>query len=293
MASHKRVKATLRQSLRDQSALNSTYETRIDQYVKWARDNGLKYATIAQVKESLSDYLSYRAERWGASTVHTDAAALCKACRVSMSDYPTIYRGQPSKGRTGARNDRNDLNSRVVSFAERVGIRKDEYQALKGTDYTERGDDAFVVVRKGKGGKQQEQYIQPEDRDFVRSYFDGMENYVFSKAEMKACQHANLHGIRRELAQKNYDRYCRELRTPEARERMKDRLEAIFKKNPKKKDKFDRDLMDKPYITRGKVKQELLDAGRPVVFDRLALMAVSVLHLAHYREDVTVKNYMK
>ena len=51
--------------------------------------------------------------------------------------------------------------------------------------------------------------------------------------------------------------------------------------------------MDKPYITRGKVKQELLDAGRPVVFDRLALMAVSVLHLAHYREDVTVKNYMK
>lgn len=293
MSSHKSVKATLRQSLREQGSLNDTYKTRIDVYFKWAKEHGLKYATVEQVVESIPDYISYRSQKWSASTIHTDVAALCKACSVSMSDYPTLYRGQPTKGRIDARNDRTEANARVIAFAQCVGIRKDEYRALRGSDYITRGDDAFVVVRKGKGGKRQEQYIQPEDRDFVRSYFDGTENYIFSKAEMKACQHANLHGIRRDLAQKNYQRYCQELTTPEAREHMKDRLQEVFDRNPQKAGRFNRDMMDKPYTTRGKVRNELIALHKPITYDRLALMAVSVFHLAHYREDVTVKNYMK
>lgn len=32
--------------------------------------------------------------------------------------------------------------------------------------------------------------------------------------------------------------------------------------------------------------------GKSGVFDRLALMCVSVWHLAHWRLDVTVKDYM-
>ena len=43
----------------------------------------------------------------------------------------------------------------------------------------------------------------------------------------------------------------------------------------------------------GCVRRSLDGAGRAVAYDRLALMAVSVFHLAHWRAEVTVKNYMQ
>ena len=59
-------------------------------------------------------------------------------------------------------------------------------------------------------------------------------------------------------------------------------------------ERFKKDLYDYDdvYVCRGEVKQALLSANKPTVYDRVALMAVSVFHLAHWRPDVTVKNYM-
>ena len=48
-----------------------------------------------------------------------------------------------------------------------------------------------------------------------------------------------------------------------------------------------------PYVCRGYVRRSLGYAGHSVSYDRLALMAVSVCHLAHRKCDVTVKNYMQ
>ena len=150
-----------------------------------------------------------------------------------------------------------------------------------------------MIVRKGKGGKRQEQLILPEDVEFVKSYFDGSENYVFSKEEIKACTHSNLHEIRRERAQMLYERWRVELKDPQKREEMMRILEDRFNENPLKMGKFNRSKMNTPYKTRGEVRKELYEANRPLEYDRLALLSVSVLALAHYREDVCVKHYMK
>lgn len=295
MAKQKKVKATLRESLRALNALNKTYSTRIEVYSKWAKENGLKTANLNQIKASIPKYIEERRKQGlSEATLHTDLACLCKATGASMSDFTTIKRGQPTKGRSDdARRVRSAENKRVLDFATKVGIRKMEYSHLKRSDFVMKDGRAYVVVRKGKGGKRQEQLILPEDVEFVKSYFDGSENYVFSKEEIKACTHANLHEIRRERAQMLYERWRVELKDPQKREEMMRLLEERFNENPKKMGKFNRAKMNTPYKTRGEVRKELYEASRPLEYDRLALLSVSVLALAHYREDVAVKHYMK
>ena len=50
-------------------------------------------------------------------------------------------------------------------------------------------------------------------------------------------------------------------------------------------------------VVKGVNFEGIKEVGDPVecavAYDRLALMAVSVFHLAHWRADVTVKNYMQ
>ena len=45
-------------------------------------------------------------------------------------------------------------------------------------------------------------------------------------------------------------------------------------------------------ILRGKNKNLAIKQGRPWILDRLALRATSVLHLAHWRDNVTVQSYL-
>lgn len=295
MAKERKVKATLRESLRALHALNKTYSTRIEVYSKWAKENGLKTANLAEVRASIPEYIEARRKQGlSSATLHTDLACLCRATGASMSDFMTIRRGQPTKGRSDdARRVRSAENKRVLDFATKVGIRKMEYSHLKRSDFVMKDGRAYVVVRKGKGGKRQEQLILPEDVEFVKSYFDGSENYVFAKEEIKACTHANLHEIRRERAQMLYERWRVELKDPQKREEMMRLLEERFNENPKKMGKFNRAKMNTPYKTRGEVRKELYEANKPLEYDRLALLSVSVLALAHYREDVAVKHYMK
>jgi hypothetical protein len=49
---------------------------------------------------------------------------------------------------------------------------------------------------------------------------------------------------------------------------------------------------DRPYKLRGDNLSKALASGSPTEYNRLALMCVSVLHLSHWRLDVTVTNYV-
>ena len=46
------------------------------------------------------------------------------------------------------------------------------------------------------------------------------------------------------------------------------------------------------YQMRGETRKLAEEHDRPTTYDRVALMAVSVEHLAHWRLDVTVVNYL-
>ena len=68
------------------------------------------------------------------------------------------------------------------------------------------------------------------------------------------------------------------------------------KKKKKKKKKYDWEWDERrvcgEYRARGKNRIKAEKNGLPVVYDRLAVMAVSVFHLSHWRCDVTVDNYL-
>ena len=46
------------------------------------------------------------------------------------------------------------------------------------------------------------------------------------------------------------------------------------------------------YFIRGENKKLAIKKGLPLKYNKLALMAVSVFHLSHWRNDVTVASYM-
>lgn len=53
------------------------------------------------------------------------------------------------------------------------------------------------------------------------------------------------------------------------------------------------DIMnEKPYELRGENRQKAIEQGKETEYNRLALMAVSVLHLSHWRLGVTATNYL-
>ncbi|NQP19061.1 hypothetical protein HO928_04635 [Streptococcus suis] len=52
------------------------------------------------------------------------------------------------------------------------------------------------------------------------------------------------------------------------------------------------DLRDESYILRGTNKAKAIASEMPITYNRLALMAVSVLNLSHWRLSVTVTNYI-
>jgi len=301
MAKKDRTSYRLNYALKSQNKLDKygndvkTYDKFIKaQFDRSGGSYDLRRATDEQIIDSTQDFVNWCREnnKSEASIAHY-LTGLATALGTTKDKFPceTIHRGQPKKGRDNSR----VVNNRLTDANYNIGIRQAELVRLKGKDLLIENGKMYVYVVKGKGGKRQKQYILPWKEQAVASFFRtvGKDEYVFTKEEAKAAHNSNLHYCRRKNAQEAYYYYEKLLKNPIEREKMKDKLEKRFAENPKKAGRFDREKMDIPYVSRGAVKKELYEAGVQTEFDRLALMATSVLHLAHYREDVCVKNYMK
>lgn len=230
------------------------------------------------------------------ATIHTMLAYPCKALNVGMAEIQKPRRSASAirRGRSGAGAIDPEKHKRLLDFQSRVGIRRAELAKLTGQDWQQ---DEFghwcVVVRRGKGGKMQLQRILPGDLATVSSYFGGSAERLFSDEEL--ANKLNLHRVRAEQARRAYAYYEQQLQSPEAREKAIQELSARYRRyNRGSVDKWLSELSKTSgyYYLRGENRQKAAAAGRPVVYDRLALMMVSVFHLSHWRLDVTVTNYM-
>lgn len=301
MSHQKSIKAELTHQLKVQGKNNPTYKSQINTFCKWLVDRGEKKATIDQAKERLQEYLDNMRNTHTPDSIHTACASVCAALRVPMSDYNIPQRGAPTRGRDVTERVVNEHNERVVEFAKMVGIREKEYAKLRGDNLLERNGDLYVVVERGKGGKYQEQYIRERDREDVRSYFNGSREPVFSTKEVRACEHANLHSYRREHAQEMYQEFLKM-----DREKVKELVRDQFMRGHERRleqygvDKFKLDeklhelekKYESKYHCRGDIREDHLQRGLPVEYDRLALIATSCLCLSHWRVNVCVKHYM-
>lgn len=223
-----------------------------------------------------------------------------KQARQSRRSYYQIKRGKNPRGRKDAEKPEY---ARLVAFQSAVGLRRAELAHLQGEDLRVKNGKMYVVVKQGKGGKEQWQRILPRDARIVAETFKGIgkDERVFSTDEMK--NRIDLHGMRAAHARQTYDYYLTRIKQePGYREQLREDLKDYFKTHHDPDGKLDLDAYNRfcldmeknagMYQMRGEAKKLAEEHDRPTTYDRVALMAVSVLHLAHWRLDVTICNYL-
>ena len=278
-------------------------------FAAYCKEQGVKRPDQLQGKEKelLQGYeKELEASGYSPATIHRRLAAPCKATGISMSEIekPKRTSGKITRSRNekanqqGKREIEDERYSRLVTFQRAVGIRRAELARLTAIDLTtDESGYLCVYVAKGKGGKRQLQRILPEDEITVLEIFQVADpgQKLFSPEEMQ--NKIDLHGLRREHAQKAYKYYADRLKNePEYKYELRKELAARYKEFHRPGDsnkKFLHDIMnEEPYKLRGNNYQKAIEQGKETEYNRLALMAVSVFHLSHWRLDVTVTNYM-
>ena len=294
------------------------YKKHLERFAKWAKGTH-RIRLASDVSDSCAliqeytDYLS--AAGYSPDTIHTYLAPVMKGFGLSMHDVNKPKRAASSikKTREGSANKQGQRemaaprNERIVEAERIIGIRRAELARLTGECLTsDYAGNLCVLVQRGKGGKKQLQRILPKDIPFIQRLFDGIggKQNVFAPAELR--NKIPLHALRRMHAQEAYTYYLELIRQGHRRDLIHD-LQQYFmtyhtrqpgligeRRLAKQFERFKADLTKDGgvYRLRGANKKRAMEAGRPIIYDRLALMAVSVLHLAHWRVDVTVRNYM-
>ena len=280
----------------DGSKMDVSFKTR-ENYYAWLHKAAdyFKSQGIRSIKKIGRDEIQAYADMLSdkglsASTIHSYLSPVCKATDVELKEIDKPIRHASEFTRSGGGGKKH--GGRPSELNELVGIRENELRHLRGNDFIRRGDDAFVVVRRGKGGKFQEQRILPEHVTKVESFFDGSDRKLFRADEFVSGY--DYHGQRRAVAMRALEYYNQRLRMePGYRKQLYQKIADQWHRNNKKhRDKLEPlSAFDRPYILRGKNRELAEKQGKPINLDRLALRAVSVLHLAHWRDKVTVQSY--
>ena len=266
-----------------------------DAVVQWAEH--LRQAGIAQ------------------STIHTMVVGAC--CGLGIPSNGIIKHGTAmDKTKSLGRSERAQAalekksNQDIVRFQMMVGGRRAALGRLTGNCfvYDESGCPS-VLFEKDKGGKSHKQIIRPEDVEKVNAYFDavGPNERLFPKLD----KDLDLHGMRAENARRNYQYYAQVASTPQGREQLRQQLWARYtdaeigckawliakEKNDKARMRkleyrFRQQMADGTYYLRGANRQAAIERGRPIEYDRLAILATSVFSLSHWRLDIAVKSYL-
>ncbi|MBY5013715.1 hypothetical protein K6V96_00325 [Streptococcus suis] len=294
----------------------TSYKRSATRFSKWAKVNGVKKISdiTEEVLQKYHDDLQQDPKQYTPATIHTYLAPIAKASGINLNRIKKqkrisdrIVRGRKHEANEqGKKQELNSRFSRLIQFQKVIGIRRNELKKLTGSDLIEdEYGNCYVLVKRGKGGKEQMQYILPNDIELVKQTFAGIgENEpVFTDEEMK--NQINLHGLRAQHARDSYFYYLNRIQqNPKIKQALKNLLitrweeghQKLKNESPRQYDRqrenFIYDLRDEAYVLRGTNKSKALVSGMPIAYNRLALMAVSVLNLSHWRLSVTVTNYI-
>lgn len=312
MSRNNSLKYELKKSLLPTIKNNNTqrsYKRAINSFVEWAKENSVAHLkdVTTDVIQAYTTALEADPKEYSPSIIHAKIAPICKAAGINMDRIrkpkrtaDRIIRGRnPDVNTQGQRELTDPKYNRCIKLQTAIGIRRAELARLTGEDF----DGIWLTVQKGKGGKRTRQWILPQDRGTVSSIFRNVKpsNRVLSKSEIPT--HANLHRLRAEHAQRCYDYFNRACEDPEYATKLKSSLvkefdhdnTRLWEQDPgrymARRNRFITDL-NGIYKLRGKNRQKAEELGLPTEYRKLALMAVSVYELAHWRLDVTVVNYL-
>ena len=304
-------KLELRRKGKDKPMLAKTEQQYKKHALKFAEYCKATYRckTLEECKEHIQDYSNYlTASGKTPSTTHTYLAGICRVLDVPLEDInkPTRVvaentRSRGSKAVDIRKDAGREASPRLYDFAAVVGIRRNEYLHLRPDDLIK--DDfgnPCILVRKGKGGKRQLQRILPEELESVKAVFDhpADERHLFSKAELT--NKIDLHHLRALRAQRMYRYYLEHIQNEKGyREQLIAEIRHTWEQddlnridNGYRPKRWKDCKVNGNYVLRGHNRELAMKSGLPVSYDRLALLAVSIFHLAHWRHDVTVANYL-
>ena len=304
------IKAALNDVSNDDTA--KQYKSYINKFAIWLKSEGIsKQQVIDNPKIVCQQYSDYLYAKHTANTAHTYLSPVAKGLGIHLQDIDKPKRtGRLTKGRQvennpqGKRELESDKSKRLVTFQSAVGIRRNELLKLRPDDVIQTpAGEVYVHVRRGKGGKEQYQYVLPQDRDVVISIAASalLPDKIFTEAEMT--NKIDLHSIRANQAKRAYKYYVDKLDANprykvECIRKLTDYFKAMNDNNdprfPGHFARFKKDIVTGgyKYRIRGENARIAKEKGLPLTYNRVALMMVSVYHLSHWRNDVTVKNYM-
>ncbi|HEM5232540.1 site-specific integrase [Streptococcus suis] len=294
----------------------TSYKRSATRFSKWAKENNIKKISdiSEEILQAYHDDLKNDPKQYTPATIHTYLAPICKAAGINLSRIrkqkrtsDKIIRGRQQEANAqGKKQELNSRFSRLLNFQKVVGIRRNELKHLTGSDFKEdEYGNCYILVKRGKGGKKQMQYILPKNIELVKQTFSGIEanEPVFTEEEMN--NQINLHALRAQHARDSYFYYLNRIQqNPKIKQALKNLLitrweEGHQKLKKESQSKYERqrrnfiyELRDETYLLRGHNKNKAIASGMPIVYNRLALMAVSVLNLSHWRLSVTVTNYI-
>ncbi|RGZ68091.1 hypothetical protein [Lachnospira eligens] len=295
------------------------YKHDIKVFADYARQHGVKDAESFEsgnkrgLIQSYADLLLEQGK--SPSTIHRYIAPVCKGAGINMADIEKPKRtiDRITRSRYDTANKQGDIEQsedrfkRLVDFQKAVGIRRAELARLKPADIIQLQDGrVYVHVARGKGGKEQYQAVLPDNIDIVLKTRDtATGERLFSKDEIN--NKIDLHALRADNAKAAYKYYADKLQeSPGLRNQYAHMLQRYFydmnkrlressqKQYNARLAAFKRDMYQSSgiYKIRGASVDIAREKGLPVEYDRMALMMTSVFHLSHWRNDVTVINYM-
>ena len=289
------------------------YQGHVAKWADWLAGQGIKrmsqlimaYGDVESAIQAWTDVMV--ADGKTASTVHSYIAGVCVATSTPMGAIKKpkrracdIIRSREMGGnQRGGQEEASGRYDDLIRFQRIAGIRRAELADLTGADLvTDESGHPCIHVRKGKGGKEQLQRILPGEMSVIRPYFTGkgVSEKIFPAETMR--NHLDLHALRGQRARQCYQYYLDRIRQdPEYAEQLRQEIRERYIHLSGRSDSITRFLrqIDRDsgrYKLRGSSREMAEGKGLPVEYDRLALMAVSVFHLSHWRIDVTVSNYM-
>ena len=284
------------------------YRNHAIKFANWCKEQyGCR--TLDECSAHIQDYADFLVVQGRSpSTIHTYLAGICRICGVPLADIQKPIRVVAENTRSRgmkAVDERKDAgreaSPRLYDFAVIVGIRRNEYLHLTPDDLV--FDDfghPCVLVRKGKDGKRQLQRILPDELPAIKAVFDNPADagHLFPKAEIN--NKIDLHHLRALRAQKMYRYYLDKIENEHGyRAQLINEIRHVWeqddearKSNGYRAKRWSDMKVTGNYVLRGNNRKLAQKHGLPMKYDRLALLAVSIFHLSHWRHDVTVANYL-
>ena len=172
------------------------------------------------------------------------------------------------------------------------GLRRRELGHLKVDDIKFIDCQTVHIYSIGKGGKHNRTVLKgivevSKLKEYIREAEEKGSDSLLTKTEARVPD--ALHYCRAICAQNTYYTVLKEMENdPSKRAEYIQAIEDEFKRN---KRKLKEDL-NKPYRLRGYNKKAAESINKPVVYDRVAAMYVSLFILHHFRTDTTILHYL-